>query len=105
MEESVSQYLRHKLGYKQNIQVIQRNQVYISSSNVSTDLVLDNDCCISRNVGRTKIRLVTSNNLYLLLIMKESIYDCINHFKYVSKKKQPLKNSCKYVRIRYRRSS
>ena len=28
-------------------------------------LVLDNnDCCISRNVGRTKINLVTSNNLY-----------------------------------------
>ena len=26
-------------------------------------LVLDNDCCISRNVGRTKINLVTSNKL------------------------------------------
>ena len=31
-------------------------------------LVLDNDCCISRNVGRTKINLVTSNNLYFLFI-------------------------------------
>ena len=31
-------------------------------------LVLDNDCCISRNVGRTKINLVTSNNLYVLFI-------------------------------------
>ena len=29
-------------------------------------LVLDNDCCISQNVGRTKINLVTSNNLYFL---------------------------------------
>ena len=27
-------------------------------------LVLDNDFCINRNVGRTKINLVTSNNLY-----------------------------------------
>ena len=27
-------------------------------------LVLDNDCCISRNVGRTKINLVTSNKSY-----------------------------------------
>ena len=27
----------HNLGYKQKIQVIQRNQVYFSSSNVSTD--------------------------------------------------------------------
>ena len=29
----VNQYLRHNLGYKQKI----RNQVYFSSSNVSTD--------------------------------------------------------------------
>ena len=34
---SVNQYLRHNLGYKQKIQVIRRNQVYFSSSNVSTD--------------------------------------------------------------------
>ena len=34
---SVNQYLRHNLGCKQKIQVIQRNQVYYSSSNVSTD--------------------------------------------------------------------
>ena len=33
----VNQYLRHNLGYKQKIQVIRRNQVYFSSSNVSTD--------------------------------------------------------------------
>ena len=33
-------------------------------------LVLDNDCCISRNVGRTKINLVTSNNLYVLFITR-----------------------------------
>ena len=31
--------------------------------NVSTDYIIDNDCCISRNVGRTKINLVTLNNL------------------------------------------
>ena len=30
-------------------------------------LVLDNDCCFSRNVGRTKINLVMSNNLYFLI--------------------------------------
>ena len=29
-------------------------------------LVLNNDCCFSRNVGKTKINLVTSNNLYFL---------------------------------------
>ena len=29
-------------------------------------LVLDNDCCISRNVARTEINLVMSNNLYFL---------------------------------------
>ena len=34
---SVNQYLRHNLGYKQKIQAIRRNQVYFSSSNVSTD--------------------------------------------------------------------
>ena len=34
---SVNQHLRHNLGYKQKIQVIRRNQVYFSSSNVSTD--------------------------------------------------------------------
>ena len=35
---SVNQCLRHNLGYKQKIiQVIQRIQVYFSSSNVSTD--------------------------------------------------------------------
>ena len=34
---SVNQYLPHNLGYKQKIQAIRRNQVYISSSNVSTD--------------------------------------------------------------------
>ena len=33
---SVNQYLRHNLGYKK-IQVIRRNQVYFSSSNVSTE--------------------------------------------------------------------
>ena len=33
----VNQYLRHNLGYKQKIQVIRHNQVYFSSSNVSTD--------------------------------------------------------------------
>ena len=33
----VNQCLRHNLGYKQKIiQVIRRNQVYFSSSNVST---------------------------------------------------------------------
>ena len=34
---SLNPYLRHNLGYKQKIQVIRRNQVYFSSSNVSTD--------------------------------------------------------------------
>ena len=34
-------------------------------------LVLDNDCCISRNVGRTKMKLVTSNSLYFLLIVPD----------------------------------
>ena len=34
---SVNQYLHHNLGYKQKIQAIWRNQVYFSSSNVSTD--------------------------------------------------------------------
>ena len=29
-------------------------------------VVLDNDCCISRNVGRTKINLVTSNKFDIL---------------------------------------
>ena len=33
----VSQYLRHNLGYKQKKQAIRRNQVYFSSSSVSTD--------------------------------------------------------------------
>ena len=36
---SVTQYLRHNLGYKK-IQVIRRNQVYFSSSNVSTETLL-----------------------------------------------------------------
>ena len=31
-------------------------------------LVLDNDCCISRNVGTTKINLVTWNSLNFLFI-------------------------------------
>ena len=31
-------------------------------------IVLDNGCCISRNVGRTNINLVTSNSLYFLFI-------------------------------------
>ena len=35
---SLNQCLRHNLGYKQKItQFIRRNQVYFSSSNVSTD--------------------------------------------------------------------
>ena len=35
---SANQFLLHNLGYKQKIiQVIRRNQVYFSSSNVSTD--------------------------------------------------------------------
>ena len=35
---SVNQCLRHNLGYKQKlIQFIRRNQIYFSSSNVSTD--------------------------------------------------------------------
>ena len=34
---SVNQYLCHNLGYQQKIPAIQRNQVYFSSSNVSTD--------------------------------------------------------------------
>ena len=33
----VNQYLCHNLGYKQKIQVIQHNQFYFSSSNVSTN--------------------------------------------------------------------
>ena len=71
---------------KHKIQVIRRNQVYFSSPNVSTDttvifkdyetecelftqhLVFDNDCCISQNVGRTKINLVTSNNLFFFCV-------------------------------------
>ena len=32
-------------------------------------LVLDNDCCISQNVGRTKMNLVTSNKLYYFLFI------------------------------------
>ena len=76
---SGSQCLRHNLGYKQKIiQFIRRNQVYFSSSNVSTEtkcklftqhIVLYNDCCISRNVGRTEINLVTSNKLYYFLFI------------------------------------
>ena len=31
-------------------------------------LVLNNDCCISRNVSRTKTNFVTSNDLYFLFI-------------------------------------
>ena len=62
---SVNQYLLHNLGYKQKIQVIRRNQVYFSLF-YFIQLVLDNDCCISRNVGRIKVSLVTSNNLYIL---------------------------------------
>ena len=31
-------------------------------------LALDNDCCIIQNVGRTKINLVMSNNLYFLFM-------------------------------------
>ena len=34
---SLSEYLRHNLGYKQKIQVNRRNQVYFTPSNVSTD--------------------------------------------------------------------
>ena len=34
---SANQYLRHNLSHKQKTQVIRRNQVYFSSSNVSTD--------------------------------------------------------------------
>ena len=35
---SVNECLRHNLGYKQKIiQFIRRNQVYFSSSNISTD--------------------------------------------------------------------
>ena len=34
---SVNQYLPHNLDYKQKIEVIWRNQVYFTSSNVSTD--------------------------------------------------------------------
>ena len=30
-------------------------------------VVLDDDCCISWNVGRTKINLVTSNKLYFFV--------------------------------------
>lgn len=33
----VNHFLRHKLGYKQEIQVIWRNKVCFSSTNVSTD--------------------------------------------------------------------
>ena len=42
---SVNQCSRHNLGYKQKtIQFIRRNQVYFSSSNVSTDTtVIDKD--------------------------------------------------------------
>ena len=36
----VNRYLRHNLSYKQKIQVIQCNQVYFSSSNVSTDTIV-----------------------------------------------------------------
>ena len=35
-------------------------------------MVLDNDCCISRNVARTKINLVTSDNDYPLAKKKET---------------------------------
>ena len=62
---SVNQYLLRNLGYKQKIQVIQRNQVYFILFQF-IQLVLDNDCCISRNVGRIKVSLVKSNNLYIL---------------------------------------
>ena len=34
-------------------------------------LVLGNDCCISRNVGRTKINLITSNKLYYFLFIAD----------------------------------
>ena len=38
---SVNQCLSHDLGYNQKIiQFIRRNQVYFSSSNVSTDTIL-----------------------------------------------------------------
>ena len=32
-------------------------------------LVLDNYCCISRNIGKTKINLVTSNKLHCFLFI------------------------------------
>ena len=40
-------------------------------------LVLDNDCCISRNVRRTKTNLFTSNNLYFTntFVMKVTRYE------------------------------
>ena len=37
---SVNQYLRHNLGYKQKMQGIRRNQIYSSSSNLSTDITV-----------------------------------------------------------------
>ena len=49
-------------------------------------LVLDNDCCIIRNVGRTEINLVTSNNFFIFVLF----------FVYISKRS---KSRTQYIPI------
>ena len=46
-------------------------------------LVLDNDCCISRSVGRTKTNLVTSNSLDFFYNTKNSFTK--KHVTYIEK--------------------
>ena len=46
-------------------------------------LVLDNGCCISRSVGRTKTNLVTSNSLYFFYNTKNSFTK--KHVTYIEK--------------------
>ena len=73
----VNQYLRHNWGYRKyklfdvtkfilalsTFRLIRQSW---SRTRCWQHLVHDNYCCIGRNVGKTKINLVTSNNLYFL---------------------------------------
>ena len=61
----------HSLSYNEACDFVRFHLRVISKQNVNFSfniqhLALDNDCCISRDIGRTKINLVTSNNLYFL---------------------------------------
>ena len=58
---SVNQYFRHNLGCQQKIQVIRRNRVYFSSSNVSTDTTVGSRPGILYGMG--KIHQETRNGI------------------------------------------